>query len=60
MSTIVNNKGKNAVLISKDIMQNYWRNIIFIIYSGICKQLNEIRENENWKTAKEYNFNEEW
>lgn len=58
--TIVNNKGKNAVLISED----KWKNIEEILYlssiPGFVNNVNEIRERENWKTAKEYNSDEEW
>ena len=28
--------------------------------AGFVNNVNEIRKNENWKTEKEYNFNEEW
>ena len=58
--TIVNNKGKNAVLISED----EWRGIEETIYlssiPGLVDSINEIRENEDWNKAKEYNPNEEW
>ena len=58
--TIVNNKGKNAVLISED----EWRGIEETIYltkvSGLVKNINEIRKNEDWEKAKEYNPDEEW
>ena len=58
--TIVNNKGKNAVLISED----EWRGIEETIYltkvPGLVKNINEIRKNEDWEKAKEYNPDEEW
>ena len=58
--TIVNNKGKNAVLISED----EWRGIEETLYlssiPGLVDNINEIRKSENWETAKEYNANEEW
>ena len=58
--TIVNNKGKNAVLISED----EWRGIEETLYlssiPGLVDNINEIRKTENWETAKEYDSNEEW
>lgn len=58
--TIVNNKGKNAVLISED----EWRNIEETLYlssiPGMIDNINEIRKKEDWETATEYNENEEW
>ena len=58
--TIVNNKGKNAVLISED----EWRNIEETLYlssiPGLVDDVNKIRKNEDWKSAKEYNPDEEW
>lgn len=58
--TIVNNNGKNAVLISED----EWKNIEETLYlsgiSGMTDNINEIRKNENWEKAFEYNENEEW
>ncbi len=58
--TIVNNKGKNAVLISED----EWRGIEETIYltniPGLVNNINEIRKNEDWDKAKEYNPDEEW
>ena len=58
--TIVNNKGKNAVLISED----EWRGIEETIYlssiPGLADNINKIRKNEDWSKAKEYNPDEEW
>ena len=58
--TIVNNKGKNAVLISED----EWRNIEETLYlssiPGFVDDVNKIRKNEDWKSAKEYSSDEEW
>lgn len=58
--TIVNNKGKNAVLISED----EWRGIEETIYlssiPGLVDNINEIRKNEDWSKSKEYNQDEEW
>ena len=58
--TSVKNKGKNAVLISED----EWRGIEETIYlssiPGLVNNINEIRKNEDWNKAKEYNPDEEW
>lgn len=58
--TIVNNKGKNAVLISED----EWRGIEETLYlssiPGLVDSINDIRQNEVWEEAKEYNPNEKW
>lgn len=58
--TIVNNKGENAVLIS----ENEWKNIEETLYlssiPGLVDDVNNIRNNENWGKAKEYNSDEEW
>jgi prevent-host-death family protein len=56
--TIVNNKGKNAVLISEE----EWRNIEETLYlysiPGYVDSIKEIRENEVWEKAEEYNSEE--
>ncbi len=58
--TIVNNKGKNAVLISED----EWKNIEETLYLSsiplFINDINNIRKNENWDKAKEFNPDEEW
>ena len=58
--TIVNNKGKNAVLISEE----EWRGIEETLYlssiPGLVDSINDIRQNEVWEEAKEYNPNEKW
>lgn len=58
--TIVNNKEKNVVLISED----EWKNIEEILYlssiPGLVDDVNNIKNTENWKNAKEYDSNEEW
>ena len=52
--TIVNNKEKNVVLISED----EWKNIEEILYlssiPGLVDDVNNIKNTENWKNAKEY------
>ena len=58
--TIVNNKGKNAVL----ILEEEWKNIEETLYlssiPGLASDINNIRKNENWDKAKEFNPDEEW
>ncbi len=58
--TIVNNKGKNAVLISED----EWKNIEETLYlSSIPRyvdNINKIRKEEDWNKVKEYDINEKW
>lgn len=58
--TIVNNKGKNAVLISEDEWKNIEETLYLSSIPGFVNNVNEIRKNENWKTAKEYKPDEEW
>lgn len=58
--TIVNNKGKNAVLISEDEWKNIEETLYLSSIPGFVNNVNEIKENENWKTAKEYKPDEEW
>ena len=58
--TIVNNKGKNAVLISEDEWKNIEETLYLSSIPGLVDDVNKIRENEDWKSAKEYDLNEEW
>lgn len=58
--TIVNNKGKNAVLISEDEWKNIEETLSLSSIPGMVDNINEIRKNENWENASEYNENEEW
>ena len=58
--TIVNNNGKNAVLISEDEWKSIEETLLFNSIPGFTENLNEIRKKENWKTAKEFNPDEEW
>lgn len=58
--TIVNNKGKNAVLISEDEWKNIEETLCLSSISGLVDDVNKIRKNEDWKSAKEYNPDEEW
>ena len=58
--TIVNNKGKNAVLISEEEWKNIQESLYISSVPGLVEDINNIRNNENWETAKEFNPNEEW
>ena len=58
--TIVNNKGKNAVLISEDEWKNIEETLFLSSIPGYVDNINNIRENENWKVAKKYEKDEEW
>ncbi len=58
--TIVNNKGKNAVLISEDEWKNIEETLYLSSIPGMVDNINEIRKTENWKESSEYNENEEW
>ena len=58
--TIVNNKGKNAVLISED----EWNSIVETLYlssiPGLVNNINDIRKNEDWSKAEVFSDAEEW
>ncbi len=58
--TIVNNKGKNAVLISEDEWKNIEETLFLSSIPGYVENINDIRNNENWTNAKEYKEDEEW
>ena len=58
--TIVNNKGKNAVLISEDEWCGIEETIYLSSIPGLVDNINKIRKNEDWSKAKEYNSDEEW
>ena len=58
--TIVNNKGKNAVLISEEEWKNIQETLYLSSVPGLVEDINNIRNNENWEPAKEFNPNEEW
>lgn len=58
--TIVNNKGKNAVLISEDEWKSIEETLALSSIPGLVDNINDIRKNEDWKSAKEYNADEEW
>ena len=58
--TIVNNKGKNAVLISEDEWKNIEETLFLSSIPGYVDNINNIRTNENWESAKKYEKDEEW
>lgn len=58
--TIVNNKGKNAVLISEDEWKNIEETLYLSSIPGLVDDVNKIRKNEDWRSSKEYDPNEEW
>lgn len=58
--TIVNNKGKNAVLISEDEWKSIEETLYLSSIPGFVDDVNNIRKNEDWDKAKEFNPNEEW
>ena len=58
--TIVNNKGKNAVLISEDEWKNIEETLFLSSIPGYVENINDIKNNEDWDNAKEYKKDEEW
>ncbi len=58
--TIVNNKGKNAVLISEDEWKNIEETLFLSSIPGFVDNINNIRKNEDWNKAKEFDPDEEW
>ena len=58
--TIVNNKGKNADLISEDEWKNIEETLYLSSIPGLVNNINSIRKDENWNKAKEFNPDEEW
>ena len=58
--TIVNNKGKNAVLISEDEWRNIEETLFLSSIPGYVENINNIRKTENWDKATEYKTDEEW
>lgn len=58
--TIVNNKGKNAVLISEEEWKNIEETLSLSNIPGLVENINLIRKTEDWNNAKEFNVDEEW
>ena len=57
--TIVNNKEKNVVLISEDEWKNIEETLYLSSIPGLVDAVNNIKNTENWKNAKEYDSNKE-
>ena len=58
--TIVNNKGKNAVLISEDEWKNIEETLYLSSIPGYVDDIKKIDAEENWQVAEEYNPYGEW
>ena len=58
--TIVNSKGKNAVLISEEEWKNIEETLYLSSIPGFVDDINNIRKNEDWDKAQEFNPDEEW
>ena len=58
--TIVNNKGKNSVLISEDEWKSIEETLYLSSIPGLVEDINNIRKNENWNNAKKFDSNEKW
>lgn len=56
--TIVNNKGKNAVLISEDDWKNIEETLFLASIPGYVENINKIRNTENWSNALKYKKDE--
>lgn len=58
--TIVNNKGKNAVLISEDEWNSIEETLYLSSIPGLVNNINDIRKNEDWSKAEVSSDAEEW
>ena len=58
--TIVNNKGKNAVLISEDEWKNIEETLYLMNIPGFVEDISNIRQKEDWSASKEFEPDEEW
>ena len=58
--TIVNNKGKNAVLISEDEWKNIEETLFLTSIPGYVDDIKKIDAKENWQVAEEYDPYGEW
>ena len=58
--TIVNNKGKNAVLISEDEWKGIEETLYLSSIPGYVDEIKEIDEKEDWSKAERFNPNEKW
>lgn len=58
--TIVNNKGKNAVLISEEEWKSIEETLYLSSIPGYVEEINNMRQNEIWEENEEYTPDEEW
>ena len=58
--TIVNNKGKNAVLISDDEWKNIEETLYLSSIPGYVDEIKKIDNEENWQVAEEYDPYGKW
>ena len=58
--TIVNNKGKNAVLISESEWKNVEETLFLSSIPGYVENIKKIKNSEDWHKTNEYKKYEEW
>lgn len=58
--TIVNKNGNNAVLISEEEWNNIEETLYLSSVNGLVKDINNIRNNEDWESSKKFDLDEEW
>lgn len=58
--TIVNNKGKNAVLISEDEWKSIEETLFLSSIPGYVDDIKKIDAEENWQVAEEYDQYGDW
>ena len=58
--TIVNNKGKNAVLISEDEWKNIEETLYLSSITGYVDDIKKIDAEEDWQVVEEYDPYGEW
>lgn len=57
---IINNKGKNAVLLSEDEWKNIEETLYLSKVPSLKGNIKMIRNNENWNADKKFDKNEKW
>ena len=58
--TIVNNKGKNTVLVSEEEWKNIEETLFLSNIPGYVDDIKKISAEENWRVAEEYVSYGEW
>ena len=58
--TIINNKGKNAVLISEDEWNGIQETLYLTSIPGYGENLLKIAETEDWENGEVFDPNKEW